>query len=34
MYMITTFFTQEITRKNKYQMRVLDKLLLKQDVDK
>ena len=34
MYIITTSFTQEITSRNKCQMRFLDTLLLKQDVDK
>ena len=34
MEIITTLFTQEIIRQNKCQTRFLDKLVLKEDVDK
>ena len=33
MDIITTFSTQEIIRQNKCQMRFLDKLVFKQDID-
>ena len=34
MDIITTFFTHEIIRQNKCQIRLLETLVLKQDVDK